>query len=183
MADNKDRRADAMRDVETVNTWIKAQPWADPGRVVILGGSYGGYLVLMALTRQPTAWAAGVDLCGIVNLHTFMKSTDKGIRAILSPEFGDPDAEQGLLEEFSPFAQVERIVRPLFVYQGQNDPRVPRSESDQIAASLRARHVPVEYMVAPNEGHSLERPDNRIEFLARTARFLGDQLRPTAGGG
>jgi dipeptidyl aminopeptidase/acylaminoacyl peptidase len=177
MADNKEKRTDAMKDVETVNSWIKAEPWADPDRVVILGGSYGGYLVLMALSRQPTLWRAGVDLCGIVNLHTFMQSTDSGIRTILGPEFGDPDSETALLQAFSPFARVSEIVRPLFVYQGQNDPRVARSESDQIVASLRARGVAVEYMVSPNEGHSLERRDNRIEFLTRTARFLGDQLR------
>ena len=176
MADNKDKRADAMKDLETVNAWIKAQPWADPDRVVIFGGSYGGYLVLMALSRQPKLWSAGIDLCGIANLHTFMQSTDKGIRAILSPEFGDPFGEVALLDQFSPLAKVDAIERPLFVYQGQNDPRVRRSESDQIAASLRARGVPVEYMVAPNEGHSLERRDNRIEFLTRTVRFLGDHL-------
>jgi dipeptidyl aminopeptidase/acylaminoacyl peptidase len=106
-----------------------------------------------------------------------MKSTDKGIRAILTPEFGDLDTEQKLLEEFSPFSAVDRITAPLFVYQGQNDPRVPRSESDQIVSKLRTRNVPVEYMVAMNEGHSMDRRENRIEFLTRTVRFLRESMK------
>jgi dipeptidyl aminopeptidase/acylaminoacyl peptidase len=177
MADNREKRADVLRDMETINAWVKAQPWCDPSRVVIFGGSYGGYLTLMALTRQPALWRAGIDAYGIVNLHTFMRSTDSAIRSILKDEFGDPDQDAALLEEFSPSHDYAKITAPLFVYAGANDPRVRRSESDQIVRELRARGVPVEYMVAPNEGHSIDKRDNRITYLTRTTRFLEDDAK------
>jgi dipeptidyl aminopeptidase/acylaminoacyl peptidase len=174
MADNREKRTDAIRDLETVNAWLRAQPWADPARLVIYGGSYGGYLVLMGLTRQPSLWSAGVDFVGVANLFTFLESTDQMIRAAFVEEFGDLERDAKLLEEFSPMRDKDKIVRPLFVYQGQNDPRVPRSESDQVVASLRARDVPVEYMVAANEGHSLDRRETRVEFATRVLRFLAE---------
>lgn len=174
MADNREKRGDVLRDMETVNAWVRAQPWCDPARVIAFGGSYGGYLTLMALTRQPPLWRAGVDLYGITNLRTFMRSTDPTIRAVLTDEFGDPDKDGALLDEYSPIRDVARIAAPLFVYAGQNDPRVPRSEADAIVVGMRERGVPVEYMVAPDEGHSIDRRDNRVEFMTRVARFLDD---------
>jgi dipeptidyl aminopeptidase/acylaminoacyl peptidase len=176
MADNRDKRADWLRDVESVNTWVKAQPWADPARVVAMGGSYGGYSVLMALTRQPTLWRAGVEYAGIVNLVSLMRSTAGWLRAVWVDEFGDLDADRALLEELSPIREVDRVVAPLYVYAGQNDPRVPREEADQIVLALRRRHVPVEYQVAANEGHSLDHRENRAELMVRVARFLEDHL-------
>jgi dipeptidyl aminopeptidase/acylaminoacyl peptidase len=177
MADDREKRADWLKDLETVNAWVRTQPWADPQRIVIVGGSYGGYTVLMALTRQPTLWRTGVDLFGVADLFTFLKSTDQAIRAGFVQEFGDLDQDKELLERFSPMRDVNRIVAPLFVYAGANDPRVPRSESDLIVRALRTRNVPVEYMVAENEGHSLDRRENRIEYFTRVARFLEEQLR------
>jgi dipeptidyl aminopeptidase/acylaminoacyl peptidase len=177
MADNREKRADWLKDLESVNAWIKAQPWADPARVVVTGGSYGGYTVLMALTRQPSLWRAGIEYAGVVNLFTFLQSTDQVIRSIFVEEFGDLDKDKALLDEFSPLRDKDKIVVPLYAYAGQNDPRVPRSESDQIVRALRERKVPVEYQVAANEGHSLDHRENRIEFLTRTARFLEDNLK------
>jgi dipeptidyl aminopeptidase/acylaminoacyl peptidase len=177
MADNREKRADWLRDLATVNTWVKTQPWCDRDRVTISGGSYGGYTTLMALTRQPTAWRAGIDAFGPANLRTFLLTTDAAIRSGFIPEFGDVDKDAALLEQFSPMRDVDKIVRPLFVYAGQNDPRVPRSESDAIVGALRARHIPVEYMIAPNEGHSVDRAETRIQLLARISRFLEDALR------
>jgi dipeptidyl aminopeptidase/acylaminoacyl peptidase len=177
MADNREKRADAMKDVETINKWLRTQPWCDGDRLVIQGGSYGGYLVLMALTRQPTLWRGGVDIVGVANLFTFLKSTDQAIRVAFIEEFGDLDKDQKLLEEFSPMRDKDKIVAPLFVYQGQNDPRVPRPESDQVVQSLRSRNVPVEYMVAADEGHSLDRRTNRVEFMTRVTRFLDDHTK------
>jgi dipeptidyl aminopeptidase/acylaminoacyl peptidase len=177
LADNKDKRGDALRDLESVNKWARSQPWCDGDRVAISGGSYGGYMTLMALTRQPALWRAGVDMVGVSNLVTFMKTTSGTIRAVLSEEFGDPEKDAELLAAYSPLKDADKIVAPLFVYQGQNDPRVPRAEADQIVKALRARNVPVEYMVADNEGHSLDRRENRIAYLARVTRFLGDNLK------
>jgi dipeptidyl aminopeptidase/acylaminoacyl peptidase len=177
MADNREKRADWLKDVETSNAWAKAQPWADPERIIVLGGSYGGYTTLMALTRQPTLWRAGIDLFGPADLKAFLLSTDAAIRAGFVAEFGDVDKDAALIAEFSPMRDVDKIVRPLFVYAGANDPRVPRSECDTIVKALRARGVPVEYMVAGNEGHSIDRRENKIELLTRTARFLEDALK------
>ncbi len=177
MADNKEKRVDALKDVEAVNQWARSQPWCDKDRLVIFGGSYGGYLVLMGLTRQPTLWRAGIDLVGISDLKTFLKSTDQSIRSAFVDEFGDLDKDAALLAEFSPSRDVDKIVAPLFVYQGQNDPRVPRPESDAIVRVMRTRKIPVEYMVAANEGHSLDRKENRVEFLTRVTRFLRDELK------
>jgi dipeptidyl aminopeptidase/acylaminoacyl peptidase len=142
-----------------------------------MGGSYGGYTVLMALTRQPTLWRAGVDIVGVANLFTFLQSTDQTIRSVFVEEFGDLDKDKDLLAKFSPLGQIGNIVAPLYVYAGQNDPRVPRSESDQVVQALRTRGVPVEYQVAANEGHSLDHKENRVEFFTRVARFLDDNVK------
>jgi dipeptidyl aminopeptidase/acylaminoacyl peptidase len=177
MADNREKRADWLKDVASANAWVKAQPWCDPDRVVVFGGSYGGYTTLMAMTRQPALWRAGVDLFGPADLHAFLLSTDAAIRSIFVAEFGDVDKDAALLEQFSPMRDIDKIVHPLFVYAGANDPRVPRSEDDAIVKALRARGVPVEYMVAENEGHSVDRRENKLELLTRSARFLEDALK------
>jgi dipeptidyl aminopeptidase/acylaminoacyl peptidase len=177
MADDREKRADWLKDLATVNAWTKAQPWAAPDRVIAMGGSYGGYTVLMALTRQPTLWRAGVDYVGIANLFTFLRSTTQWLRAVWVDEFGDLDKDVALLDRFSPLREVDRITAPLYVYAGQNDPRVPREESDQVVVALRKRSVPVEYQVAANEGHSLNHRETQIEFLTRVARFLEDYVK------
>jgi len=177
MADNREKRTDWLKDLESVNAWVKAQPWADPDRVVIMGGSYGGYTVLMALSRQLSLWRAGVDYVGIANLPTFLAATDQLIRAVFVDEFGDLEKDRALLERFSPLRDAGRIAAQLYVYAGQNDPRVPREESDQVVRALRERSIPVEYQVAPDEGHSLDRRENRVEFMTRVARFLEDNAK------
>jgi dipeptidyl aminopeptidase/acylaminoacyl peptidase len=178
--DNGPARLAAFKDIEATGRWAASQPWADPDRVIIFGGSYGGYTVLVGLTRMPDLWRAGVDLFGVADLKTFMATTSGFIREIFLVEFGDPDKDAAFLESISPLKDVDRIVDPLFVYAGANDPRVPRSESDLIVRALRERKVPVEYMVADNEGHSLARKENLIEFISRAARFLEAHAAPAA---
>jgi dipeptidyl aminopeptidase/acylaminoacyl peptidase len=176
-ADNREKRADWLKDVETVNAWAKSQPWCDPDRVVVSGQSYGGYTTLMALTRQPSLWRAGVDLYGPADLRSLLMKTDQAIRSVFVDEFGDVDKDAALLALFSPLKDVDKIQAPLFVYQGENDPRVVRSESDSIVVALRKRGVPVEYMVAANEGHTADRKETKVELLTRTARFLEDAMK------
>jgi dipeptidyl aminopeptidase/acylaminoacyl peptidase len=178
-ADNGPARLAAFKDIEATGRWAASQPWADPDRVIVYGGSYGGYTVLVGLTRMPDLWRAGVDLFGVASLQTFMATTSGLIREIFLVEFGDPEKDAAFLESISPMKDVDRIVDPLFVYAGANDPRVPRSESDLIVRALRGRKVPVEYMVADNEGHSLARKENMIEFLARASRFLEVHAAPS----
>jgi len=177
MADDGKKRLDGIHDLEIVGRWAIKQPWADPKRLVILGGSYGGYSVLMGLTRQPDLWKAGVDLFGVSSARLLLKRTTGWIQAVFVREFGDVDKDAAFLESISPINDVAKIRAPLFVYAGENDPRVPRPESDAIVSALRQRKVPVEYMVAPNEGHSMDRRDNKIAFLSRVARFLEKSLK------
>jgi dipeptidyl aminopeptidase/acylaminoacyl peptidase len=177
MADNGAKRADAFKDIETAGRWVGAQPWADKNKVIVYGDSYGGYSTLIGLTRQSDVWRAGVDLFGIANLPTLLKATNGALRDLFKTEFGDPERDVVLLNEQSPLRHVDKIVDPLFVYAGANDPRVPRSESDLIVKTLRERNVPVEYMVASDEGHSLARRENRIALASRVARFLETELR------
>jgi dipeptidyl aminopeptidase/acylaminoacyl peptidase len=177
LADNREKRGDVLRDMESLNRWVKAQPWADPGKVVVFGGSYGGWVVLMGLTRQPGPWSAGVDLVGVADLRTLLRSTDQTIRAVFVDEFGDLDRDEALLAAWSPLPDAAKIRAPLFVYQGANDPRVPRGESDAIVSAVRRNGLPVEYMIAADEGHSLDRRENQIAFLSRSARFLEEHPR------
>src|SRR5438067_2359768 len=129
-------------------------------------------MTLMGVTRQPKLWRVGVELHGFADLRSFVKTATDAVRWHFVDEFGDPDKDALLLDEYSPIRAVDKITAPLFVYAGQNDPYVPRSDSDLIVRSLRERNVPVEYMVAPNEWHSLERRETQIAFLTRVTRFL-----------
>ena len=171
-ADNKERRGDALKDMETVNTWVRAQPWCDRDRIVIGGISYAGYMTLLALARQPTLWAAGIDGSGMSNLVTMEQLEDQQIRAFDDTEFGVLGKDDALLREWSPIAHVGAIVRPVFVYQGVHDPVTPQHEADQIVDALRAHKVPVEYMLVENEGHGVGRRENVIAYLARSYRFV-----------
>lgn len=176
-ADNGPGRLAAFKDIETSARWVAKQPWADKDRLVVYGGSYGGYTTLVALSRWPDIWRAGVNLFGVVNLKTFMATTSGVIRQIFLLEFGDPEKDAAFLATISPITDVGKIVDPTFVYAGANDPRVPRSESDLIVKALRQRRIPTEYMVSENEGHSLARRENQLAFYARCARFLETHLR------
>ena len=176
-ADNGPKRLAAFKDIETSARWVASQPWADKERMVVFGGSYGGYTVMVALSRWPELWRAGLNLFGVVDLQTFMATTSGFIRQIFLLEFGDPEKDAAFLASISPYTDVDKIVDPLFVYAGANDPRVPRSESDLIVNALRERRVPVEYMVKDNEGHSLARRENQVEFYSRAARFLETCLK------
>lgn len=176
-ADNGRGRLNAFKDIETSARWVAKQPWADKDRLVVYGGSYGGYTTMIALSRWPEIWRAGVNLFGVVNLKTFMATTSGLIRQIFLLEFGDPDRDAAFLESISPLTDVGKVVDPVFVYAGANDPRVPLSESDLIVKALRQRKIATEYMVAADEGHSLARRENQLAFYARCARFLETHLR------
>ena len=171
-ADDREKRADSLEDVASVNRWARTQPWCDPDRLIVEGGSYGGYVVLLALTRQQKLWRAGVDLAGIADLTEMMSGG--AVPARYLTEFGDPKRDAALIAAWSPLRDAAKITAPIFIYQGQNDPRVPRAQADAMVRALRANHVPVEYMVPTNEGHTVARRDNQVEFLTRVIRFLSD---------
>jgi dipeptidyl aminopeptidase/acylaminoacyl peptidase len=177
-ADNREKRADALRDVETINRWARAQSWCDPSRLIIMGQSYGGYMTLLALGRQPSLWRAGIDVSGMSDLRTMEKLEDQAIRVFDETEFGILGKEDDLLFEWSPLKYVDAIVAPVFVYQGVGDPITPQNEADQMVKALRQRRVPVEYMLLANEGHGIMRRENKAEYLARAARFLEEHALP-----
>ena len=174
-ADDREKRGDALRDIETVNAWARAQPWCD-GRLVIMGTSYGGYMTLLALTRQPAIWQAGVDNSGMSDLKTMEELEDQTIRAYDETEFGALGVDDGLLARWSPLDDMSKIRAPVFIYQGANDPVTPQEQADRMVQALRAGKVPVEYMLLADEGHGVIRRENRIAYLARVIRFLGEHL-------
>jgi len=174
-ADDREKRGDALRDIETVNAWARAQPWCD-GRLVIMGTSYGGYMTLLALTRQPAIWQAGVDNSGMSDLKTMEELEDQTLRAYDETEFGALGVDNALLAEWSPLHDMSKIAAPVFIYQGANDPVTPQEQADRMVQALRARKVPVEYMLLADEGHGVVRRENRIAYLSRVIRFLGEHL-------
>jgi len=154
---------------------------ADPARVGILGGSYGGYAALAGVAFTPGTYAAAVSIVGPSNLITLLDSIPpywEAMRAVFYARMGDPRTEQGRAEltRRSPLSAAERIRTPLLIVQGSNDPRVKRAESDQIVVALRDRGYPVEYLVAPDEGHGFVRPVNNMALFAHVEKFLAAQL-------
>jgi len=158
--------ADAVR-------YLHRQPWVDPTRIGLYGGSYGGFAVLSCLARLPELdWAAAVDVCGPSNLLTFARAAPPTWRSKVAVLVGDPDTDAELLNSRSPVRYADAIRAPLFVIQGANDPRVPKDESDQIVEHLRARGVEVRYDVYPDEGHGFTRRENQARARADAADFL-----------
>lgn len=172
--DNGRNREDAVRDVGALLGWIATQPDLDPKRVVVTGGSYGGYLTLASLVHYSDRLAGGAAAYGISNFITFLESTAEYRRALRRPEYGDerdPDLRK-FLEQISPLTNVSRIGKPLMVLQGANDPRVPQREADQMVAALRAGGVPVSYLLFTDEGHGFRREPNQALRMAAQAAFM-----------
>ncbi|HEX7037379.1 MAG TPA: S9 family peptidase [Pseudomonadales bacterium] len=172
--DNAERREDSVRDIGALLDWIARQGDLDADRVVVSGGSYGGYMVLASLVHYSDRLAAGVERVGISNFVTFLTRTEDYRRDLRRAEYGDErdPAMRELLERISPLTNVERITRPLLIFQGANDPRVPAPESEQIHRALSARDVPVWYVLALDEGHGFRKKANVDYAAAATALFL-----------
>lgn len=168
-------------DISDGVKWLIDQGIADPKRVAIYGGSYGGYATLAGLTLTPDLYAAGVDYVGVSNMFTFMNTIPpywKPMLDMLYEMVGNPVTDSLLLAEVSPVFQVDKIKAPLFVAQGANDPRVNKAESDQIVQALKTRGIDVEYMVKDNEGHGFRNEENRFDFYRAMISFLDKHLKP-----
>ncbi|MGI8891569.1 MAG: S9 family peptidase [Chthoniobacterales bacterium] len=163
--------------------WLIKQGIADPKRVAIYGGSYGGYATLAGVTFTPDLYAAAVDYVGVANMFTFMKTIPpywKPFLDMFHEMVGDPEKDKAMMEAVSPVMHADKIKTPLFVAQGAHDPRVNKDESDQMVAALKKRGVEVEYMVKDNEGHGFHNEENRFDFYGAMEKFLAKHLKPAA---
>jgi dipeptidyl aminopeptidase/acylaminoacyl peptidase len=161
--------------------WAVKEGIADPQRVGIMGGSYGGYATLVGLTFTPDKFACGVDIVGPSNLITLLSTIPPywaPMIEIFTQRVGDHRTEEGrkLLTERSPLSRVDQIKRPLLIGQGANDPRVKQAESDQIVAAMKNHKIPVTYALFPDEGHGFARPENGMAFNAVAEVFLSRHL-------
>ena len=161
--------------------YLVAEGVADPKRVGIMGGSYGGYATLAGVTYTPDMYAAAVAIVAPSNLQTLLESVPpywESIRTVFYKRMGDPNTPEGLaqMKRQSPLYSADKIKTPLMVVQGANDPRVNKREADQIVIALRDRNYPVEYLVAPDEGHGFARPVNNMAMFAAGEKFLAKHL-------
>ncbi len=175
-ADNVTKRGDAVEDVFYGWKFLAAQPWCDPVKIAIYGSSYGGFLVLAALTAKPYHWAAGVDLRGIANFVTFLENTGPWRVALREDEYGSLARDRAFLEAVSPVNRICRLRAPLMVIHGAHDPRVPIGEAEQVVA--KARQVigadKVSYLRYEDEGHGLSKRANQLDAYPKITAFLAD---------
>ncbi|QUO47439.1 MULTISPECIES: S9 family peptidase [Halorubrum] len=174
--DDVENRMDSVKDIREGVGWLHDHPEVDPDRVVAMGGSYGGFMVLASLTEYPELWAAGVDIVGIANFVTFLENTGDWRRSLREAEYGSLDADREFLESVSPINNIERIETPLFVLHGENDPRVPVGEAEQIVEEAREQGVPVRKLIFDDEGHGFAKLDNRIEAYREIVDFLAEHV-------
>jgi dipeptidyl aminopeptidase/acylaminoacyl peptidase len=176
--DNGLKREDSVRDIGALLDWIATQPQLDASRVLVAGGSYGGYMSLASAAHYADRIAGAIDIVGISNFVSFLQNTESYRRDLRRVEYGDErePAMREFLHRISPLTQAHRITKPLFVVQGRNDPRVPYTEAEQIVAKARENQTPVWYLRAENEGHGFARKENAdFEFYA-TVLFLQQTL-------
>ena len=177
--DNGPKREDSVKDIGALLDWVATRPDLDPRRVAVIGGSYGGYMVLATMTHYSDRLVGAVNLFGISNWISFLQNTEAYRRDNRRAEYGDErdPAMRAVFQRISPLSNAHKITKPMLVEQGVNDPRVPKSESDQLVAALRARGVPVSYLVFADEGHGWrKRPNQELSNAVETV-FLRDLLK------
>jgi dipeptidyl aminopeptidase/acylaminoacyl peptidase len=172
--DNGPLREDAVRDIGSLLVWLGVQPGFDRDKVVVMGGSYGGYMALASLVTYGERLRGGIDFVGISNFVTFLRNTAGYRRDWRREEYGDErdTATRVFLDRISPLTNAARIKKPLLVAAGQNDPRVPVSESEQLVWRVRSNGGDVWYLIAKDEGHGFVKKQNRDEYLLTAASFL-----------
>jgi dipeptidyl aminopeptidase/acylaminoacyl peptidase len=172
--DNGMKREDSVRDIGALLDWIATQPDLDASRVVLIGGSYGGYMVLGSMTHYNDRLRGAIDIVGISNFVTFLESTAEYRRDLRRPEYGDerdPKMRE-YLQRISPLTNAAKIGKPMLIVQGQNDPRVPVTEAEQMVAKIRANGGDVWYLLGLNEGHGFAKRDNVDYYQWAVALFL-----------
>jgi dipeptidyl aminopeptidase/acylaminoacyl peptidase len=175
--DDVEKREDSVKDLAAAVEWLKTKGGADPKRIAVTGGSYGGYMVMAAITLYPELWAAAVNTVGIVNWETFLKNTSGYRRRQREVEYGMLDKNIEFLRSISPIKKIDRIKAPLFVIHGKNDPRVPYTEAEQVVEALKKRGTVVEYKLYDDEGHGISKLKNRLDLYPRVADFLDKYMK------
>ena len=178
-AGNREWGAKMHDDLVAAVGWAVEEGIADPERVAIYGGSYGGYAALVGATFTPDLFRCAVDIVGPSNLITLIKSIPpywKPLIAVFHERVGNPETEEEFLESRSPLFRVDQIKVPMLIAQGANDPRVKQAESEQIVAAMEEKGIDHEYLLFPDEGHGFAKPENRLKFYAAAERFLAKHL-------
>lgn len=175
--DNHAGRFDANKDIKAAADFLVAERIGAKGRLGIVGGSYGGYVVMVAVTDYPDTFAAGANLFGMVNFETFFAQSTPWMGAISTGEYGDPKTQLQLLRDLSPIHKLDRVKTPLLVMHGANDTNVPVVEAEQVVAALKKRNVPVEYVLFPDEGHGWRKQANRVRSTVEMTAFFVKHLK------
>ncbi|MCL2450264.1 MAG: prolyl oligopeptidase family serine peptidase, partial [Polyangiaceae bacterium] len=177
-ADDGPKRLEVIGDIEDAAQWARTR-FSVGGKapaVGVYGGSYGGYSVLMAMTRFAGAYDAGVDIVGISDLRTFLRNTAPYRRTLRISEYGDPDRDADALAKLSPMTYVDRVKAPLLIVQGATDPRVPAGEAIQIHDAIEKKGVPSDLMIFADEGHGARKRENRVLMLGHAIDFFREHL-------
>ena len=178
-AGNKEWGAKMHDDLVDAVRWALEESIADPERVAIYGGSYGGYAALVGATFTPDLFRCAVDVVGPSNLITLIESIPpywKPLVAVFHERVGNPETEEEFLKSRSPLFRVDKIKIPMLIAQGANDPRVKQAESEQIVAAMKEKGIDCEYLLFSDEGHGFAKPENRLKFYAAAERFLAKHL-------
>jgi dipeptidyl aminopeptidase/acylaminoacyl peptidase len=175
--DNGPLRVEGVKDIKDCVDFLVSHKIADPKRIGIMGGSYGGYMTLAGLTEYPDLLAAGADLYGIVNFETFFSHTEPWMAAISTIEYGDPVTQKDMLASLSPLHKIDRIKAPTLVLHGANDTNVPVVEAQQVVDTLKKRGVPVDLVLFPDEGHGFRKTPNRVRSTVAVTEWFEKYLK------
>jgi dipeptidyl aminopeptidase/acylaminoacyl peptidase len=176
--DNRRLRVNAIDDIQACVDYLIGTGVADPQRIGIMGGSYGGYMTMAGLAEFPDLFAAGANLFGVVNFETFFAHTEPWMAAISKSEYGDPETELDMLRDLSPIHKIDRVKAATLVLHGANDTNVPVVEAEQVVERLKQNGVPVDYILFPDEGHGFYKIANRIRSSTAVVRWFTRYLKP-----
>lgn len=174
--DDVRKRMDSVKDLTCLVEWLKNEGNADPDQIAIMGRSYGGFMVLAAITHYPELWSAGIDIVGISSFRTFLENTSIWRRKLREAEYGSIENDGEFFDEIDPIHRIDDIACPLIVLHGANDPRVPIEEAEQIVNGLKQRNHPVEYIRFEDEGHFFVKLKNNITAYTGVADFLDQYM-------
>lgn len=174
--DNGSLRVNGIKDIKACYDYIVNSGFSERNKIGIMGGSYGGYMVMAGITEYPEMFAAAANLFGVVNFKTFFDNTEPWMAAISKVEYGDPDTEADMLKELSPIHKVDVVKTPTIVLHGANDTNVPVVEAEQVVENLKKRSIPVEYVLFPDEGHGWRKTSNKVTSTIAIVNWFNKYL-------